>query len=112
MVAAHRGVEIKELTGVGMGERLPPQAAPATVSANGGAKGAEPGPAAPPVLTKRGADVLVQLEKLLDDAAKADKTTTAEPPKPAKPVSSSAIPFPDSFAAAAPDNAAPAPRKN
>jgi penicillin-binding protein 1A len=65
------------------------------------------------VLTKRGADILVQVEKMLDDAAKtADKTTsTTEPPKPGKPVSSSALAFPDSFAAATPNDAA-SPRKN
>ena len=43
----------------------------------------KPGP--PPVLTKRGADILVRVEKLLDDAAKtADKTVGGEPPKPAQ----------------------------
>jgi penicillin-binding protein 1A len=61
------------------------------------------------VLTKRGADILVQVEKMLDDAAK----TAGDPVKPAKPVSSTSVPFPDSFAAATPGNAAtPAPRKN
>ena len=71
----------------------------------------KPGP--PPILTKRGADILVQVEKLLDDAAKAaDKTSAGEPPKqPAKPVSSSALTFPDSFAAATPGDAS-APGKN
>jgi penicillin-binding protein 1A len=71
----------------------------------------KPGP--PPVLTKRGADILVQVEKMLDDAAKtADKTTSAtEPPKTSKPLSSSALAFPDSLAAATPNDAA-TPRKN
>ena len=64
------------------------------------------------MLTKRGADILVQVEKMLDDAAKTtDKTSATEPPKPGKPVSSSALAFPDSFAAAAPNDAA-SPRKN
>jgi penicillin-binding protein 1A len=64
------------------------------------------------VLTKRGADILVQVEKLLDDAAKtADKTSATEQPKPAKPVQSGSLAFPDSFAAATPGDAA-APRKN
>ena len=50
---------------------------------------------------------------MLDDAAKtADKNTSAaEPPKPSRPVSSSALAFPDSFAAATPGEAA-SPRKN
>jgi penicillin-binding protein 1A len=69
----------------------------------------KPGP--PPVLTKRGADILVRIEKQLDDASKsAAKTSATEPPKPAK---SSAAAFPESFAAATPeDKAAPAGRKN
>jgi penicillin-binding protein 1A len=113
MVAAHQGVEIKELVGVGMGERLPQPAVPATVAAVGNApKPPEIKPGPPPVLTKRGADILVQVEKLLDDAAKtAERTTATEPPKPARPTSSSALAFPDSFAAANPNDAAP-PRKN
>ena len=112
MVAAHQGVEVKELTGVGMGEKLPQPAAPATVAANNAPKVLEIKPGPPPVLTKRGADILVQVEKLLDDAAKtAERTTATEPPKPARPTSSSALAFPDSFAAASPNEAA-APRKN
>mgnify|MGYP003694033331 CR=1 FL=1 len=58
------------------------------------------------MLTKRGADILVRVEKLLDDAGKtAGKTSSNEPPKPDKPLSSSALAFPDSFAAAAPGDA-------
>jgi penicillin-binding protein 1A len=57
---------------------------------------------------------LVRVEKLLDEAGKtAAKTSTTEPPKPARPQSSSAVTFPDSFAAATPgDQPAPPPRKN
>jgi penicillin-binding protein 1A len=112
MVAAHQGVEIKELAGVGMGERLPQPTMPAAVAATGNApKAPETKPGPPPVLTKRGADILVQVEKLLDDAAKtAERTTATEPPKP-RSTSSSALAFPDSFAAASPGDAAP-PRKN
>jgi len=116
MTVAHQGIEIKELAGVGMGTKQPEPAVRQTVAANGAvvtqrAPEIKPGP--PPVLTKRGADILVQVEKMLDDAAKtADKTPSAtEPPKPGKPVSSSALAFPDSFAAATPNDAA-APRKN
>jgi penicillin-binding protein 1A len=51
----------------------------------------------------------VQVEKMLDEAAK----TAGDPAKPVKPVSSNAVAFPDSFAAATSGNAAPsAPRKN
>jgi penicillin-binding protein 1A len=54
------------------------------------------------------------VEKLLDDAAKtAGKTSSSDPVKPAKPLSSTSVAFPDSFAAAAPgDPPAPSPRKN
>ncbi|HUN97433.1 MAG TPA: PBP1A family penicillin-binding protein [Bradyrhizobium sp.] len=112
MVAAHQGVEIKELPGVGMGTKLPKEP---DSEARAGAKGEpkvvdiKPGP--PPVLTKRGADILVQVEKMLDDADRTmGKTSSSEPP-PAKPISSSALATPESLAAA--DNgSAPFPRKN
>jgi penicillin-binding protein 1A len=112
MTVAHQGIEIKELSGVGMGVKLPQQAVPQTVAAAQKQPEIKPGP--PPVLTKRGADILVQVEKMLDDAAKtATKTTADEPPKPARPVSSSALAFPDSLAAANPSEATPSsPRKN
>jgi penicillin-binding protein 1A len=114
MSVAHQGIEIRELPGVGMGVKLPQPAVPQTVAAFGAAqpKTLEIKPGPPPVLTKRGADILVQVEKMLDDAAKtADKTPSGELPKPpAKPVSSSALPFPDSFAAATPGEASA--RKN
>jgi penicillin-binding protein 1A len=51
----------------------------------------------------------VRVEKLLDEAGR----TAGDPVKPVKPLSSNAVPFPDSFAAAAPGSAvAPVPRKN
>jgi penicillin-binding protein 1A len=107
-MAAHQGVEIKQLPGVGMGEKAPQPAASANVAANGASKPPEIRPGPPPVLTRRGADVLVQLEKMLDDAAKADKTSTNEPSKPAKPLSSSSLALPENVAAAAaPDNVVP-----
>jgi penicillin-binding protein 1A len=115
MVVAHQGIEIKELTGVGMGKKLPQPAVQQTVAANGTAApkiiDIKPGP--PPVLTRRGADILVQVEKMLDDAARtADKTTSAgEPSKPNKTTSSSALAFPENYAAATASDAA-TPRKN
>jgi penicillin-binding protein 1A len=113
MVAAHQGVEVKEIPGIGMGTRLPPPP-PGPVAANAAPKTIEIKPGPPPVLTRRGADILVRVEKLLDDAAKtAGNTSPSEPVRPAKPVSSGALAFPDSFAAAGPGEAtAPAPRKN
>jgi penicillin-binding protein 1A len=88
---------------------LPAPAVAASMAANGAAKAAEVRPGPPPILTKRGADILVQVEKMLDEAAK----TAGEPAKPVKPVSSSSVPHPDGFAAATSDNAAgSAQRKN
>jgi penicillin-binding protein 1A len=117
MVAAHQGIEIKELPGVGAGTKIPNAAASSVVAANGAAKPADNKPGPPPVLTKRGADILVRVEKELDDAGKSlSKTSsgTAVPPvAPAKPVSSSAVALPESFAAATTDGVAtPLPRKN
>ncbi|MDE2468648.1 MAG: penicillin-binding protein, partial [Bradyrhizobium sp.] len=110
MVAAHQGVEIKELAGVGMGTKLPhvPGAA-ATVAANGEPKILETKPGPPPVLTKRGADILVQVEKMLDDAAKTAGNTPPTDPKPAR---SSSLAFPESLVAATPGDPTSATRKN
>ncbi|MGJ4944962.1 transglycosylase domain-containing protein [Bradyrhizobium sp. HKCCYLS1011] len=115
MTVAHEGVEIKELAGVGMGEKLPKEgAAQAMASAAGAPKTLEVKPGPPPVLTRRGAEILVQVEKMLDDAARvADKAAPGDASKPAKPVSSSALAFPENYAAAtASGDAAPASRKN
>jgi penicillin-binding protein 1A len=70
----------------------------------------KPGP--PPVLTRRGADILVRVEKLLDEAGKTAGKTSANEPAPTKPASSSALAFPENYVAAAGDQAPPAPRKN
>ncbi|MGL4285957.1 MAG: transglycosylase domain-containing protein, partial [Phreatobacter sp.] len=110
MVVAHQGVEIREVPGIGMGQKLPPQPQnPAAAAASAKIIDTKPGP--PPVLTKRGADILVRIEKQLDDASKTTaKTSAGEPPKPAR---SSTLVLPESFAAAAPqDKPAPAARKN
>ncbi|MFO1109172.1 MAG: PBP1A family penicillin-binding protein [Bradyrhizobium sp.] len=110
MVVAHQGVEIKEIPGIGMGQKLPPTPQAQAAMAAGAPKIIDTKPGPPPVLTKRGADILVRIEKQLDDAGKtAAKTSATEPPKPAK---SSSAAFPESFAAATDDKAAPAARKN
>jgi penicillin-binding protein 1A len=83
-----------------MGTKQLPSANAALLAANGAPKPPDIKP--PPVLTKRGADVLVRVEKLLDDAAK----TSGEPARPVRPVSSTSAGFTDSFAAALPDSPA------
>jgi penicillin-binding protein 1A len=97
MVVAHQGVEIHDVAGIGPGKKLPPEA----LAAAAASKAAEAAPAPPPILTRRGADILVRVEKLLDDAAKtASKTSLNDPSnsEAAKRSSSSALAFPDSFA--------------
>jgi penicillin-binding protein 1A len=112
MVVAHQGVEVKEIPGIGMGQKLPPQPASPTM-ANAAPKILETKPGPPPVLTKRGADILVRVEKLLDEAGKAaGKTSSNDPKQPAKPVTSGALAFPENYIAAAGDQPAPAQRKN
>jgi len=61
----------------------------------------------------RGADILVRVEKLLDDAGKAaGKTSSNDPSKqPATPITSGALAFPENYIAAAGDPPAPQ-RKN
>lgn len=110
MVAAHQGVEVREIPGIGMGQKLPPQHV-SNAQANAAPKVLETKPGPPPVLTKRGADILVRVEKLLDDAAKTANKSTANDSKPAKPASStSALAFPQNYAE---ENAnVSAPRKN
>ncbi|MBR0754479.1 PBP1A family penicillin-binding protein [Bradyrhizobium jicamae] len=111
MEVAHQGVEVKELVGVGMGQKLPPQ--PAAAQANAAPRVLETKPGPPPVLTKRGADILVRVEKMLDDAAKTVGATTLNEPARQKADSSSALAFPENYAAAGPDGTpTTAPRKN
>ncbi|MDN4983209.1 PBP1A family penicillin-binding protein [Bradyrhizobium arachidis] len=110
MVAAHQGVEVREIPGVGMGQKLPPQ--PRDAQANAAPKVLETKPGPPPVLTKRGADILVRVEKMLDDAAKTANKSADNDSQPARPASStSALAFPQNYAAEENANAS-TPRKN
>lgn len=110
MLAAHQGVEVREIPGVGMGQKLPREPI-ANAQASASPKVLETKPGPPPVLTKRGADVLVRVEKLLDDAAKTATKSTSNDPKAANPASAtSALAFPQNYAE---ENAnASVPRKN
>jgi penicillin-binding protein 1A len=62
MLAAHQGVEVREIPGIGMGQKLPREPI-ANAQANAAPKVLETKPGPPPVLTKRGADILVRVEK-------------------------------------------------
>jgi penicillin-binding protein 1A len=96
-------VEVKEIPGVGMGKQPSPAVAAAAAANAPRILETKPGP--PPVLTKRGADILVRVEKLLDDAGKAAAKTSATdtPKQPARPVTSGALAFPENYIAAAGD---------
>jgi penicillin-binding protein 1A len=97
MVAAHQGVEIHDLAGVGPSKRMVSEAAAS-------AKAQDVSAAPPPILTRRGADILVQVEKLMDDAAKAVSKTSltapAQPKAPAKPSPSTSLDAPGNVASA------------
>nr|WP_249806214.1 PBP1A family penicillin-binding protein [Bradyrhizobium sp. 1] len=111
MVAAHQGVEVREIPGIGMGQKLPREQV-ANAQANAAPKVLETKPGPPPVLTKRGADILVRVEKLLDDAAKTATKAAADDGKNAKPASAtSALAFPQNYAAEENANSS-TPRKN
>jgi len=107
MTAAHRGVEIKDIPGV---------SAPAKPTAAAAAKATsddDANPAPPPILTKRGAEILVRVEKLLDEAGKTIGKTSAAPTDTPHPASSGAAALPENVAAAASGvRTTPAPRKN
>jgi penicillin-binding protein 1A len=67
MTYAHQGIEVKNLPG------LPAEPAP-QVEAETTSSGAEV-PARPPTLTKRGADVLTHLERMMEAASRAMAST-------------------------------------
>jgi len=107
MEVAHQGVEIKDLAGVGEGKKRPQDPnAPRADSA----KVADVNPGPPPILTRRGVNILVRVEKEMDDAAKAynaGKTSATETKPPAG--SRASVDFTDSFASAASPAATAAP---
>ena len=66
MAYAHQGIELKALPGIG------PAGAPAARTPVASTeKGAPPPPVRPTVLTRRGTDVLVRIERLMEDASRA-----------------------------------------
>jgi penicillin-binding protein 1A len=67
MAYAHQGIELKQLPGVAVpSERQQPAVAEAKSKS-----GEPPPPPRPTVLTKRGADILVRVERMMDDANRA-----------------------------------------
>ena len=64
---AHQGIELKQLPGV----PAPPARQQPVVAEGKSKSNAPPPPARPAVLSKRGADILVRVERMMDDANKA-----------------------------------------
>ena len=86
MAYAHEGIELKQLPGVAVPQVRQPQAyAEATTKKKSDAPAVPPRPA---LLTKRGADALVRVERLMDDANRALGPTTSDTgpvPNPSRP---------------------------
>jgi penicillin-binding protein 1A len=96
MAVAHQGIEIKDIPGV------PPlglRPTPATIAAAAANAARDSEPAPPPILTKRGSDILVRIEKAMDAAARVSDAPASKPAHP----SHSAAPAPDALAASARD---------
>jgi len=66
MEYAHQGIEVKQLPGVPV-----PPARPQSVVADAKSKSNEPAPPRPAGLSRRGADILVRVERMMDDAQRA-----------------------------------------
>lgn len=107
MQVAHQGVEIKDIPGIGGGTK--PQT-PTVANAGGRAPELRAGP--PPILTRRGADILVRVEKLLDEAAKStSKTSSIDEPTTTGTATANTPALPPNLASATPADPAQ-PRKN
>jgi penicillin-binding protein 1A len=104
MAYAHQGIEIKTLAG------LPP-APPAPQRNQVAEKGAPAPPPRPTVLTRRGTDVLVQIERMMEDASRSLPAPTGEVSElPAKP--GDASPWSEALASATGGSASGAVRGN
>ncbi len=106
MVAAHQGVEVREIPGIDTGKKQP-QAQGAAANVASKASDQRQGP--PPILTRRGAEILVRIEKALDEAG---KTLGRLPGEPTKPLSANPVAFPDSFASMSGGEPPAPPRRN
>ena len=74
MAYAHEGIELKQLPGVAVPQVRQPQAMAEAKPSKSNAPAIPPRPASP---TRRGADALVRVERLMDDANRALGPTTS-----------------------------------
>jgi penicillin-binding protein 1A len=93
MVYAHQGIEINPIPGVGPQAPAPASNAVADSRRRGGQAAQRPS-----VLTKRGADILVRLERIMDDATRA--LAARGSPSDRADAGDALRPGPDTFAAA------------
>jgi len=93
MAYAHQGVELKNIPGVAPGPTPATTAAVAETTASTG-----DGPPRPAVLTRRAADVLQRVERLMEDATRTSASTPATAPAPAR-QSGAGLPQPGTVAA-------------
>ncbi|MBN9603516.1 MAG: PBP1A family penicillin-binding protein [Afipia felis] len=108
MEIAHQGIEIKELTGVGAGQKLPKGGVASVTAAP---KILDVGAGPPPTLTRRGVNTLVHIEKEMDETAKTVPVGKTSINDRAPPAPHAALPFPDSFASANDATASTPPKK-
>ena len=108
MEIAHQGIEIKELTGVGAGQKLPKGSVASVTAAP---KILDVGAGPPPTLTRRGVNTLVHIEKEMDETAKTVPVGKTSINDRAPPAPHAALPFPDSFASANDATASTPPKK-
>jgi len=108
MEVAHQGIEIKELTGVGAGQKLPKGSVASVTAAP---KILDVGAGPPPTLTRRGVNTLVHIEKEMDETAKTVPVGKTSINDRAPPAPRAALPFPDSFASANDATASTPPKK-
>ena len=92
MEYAHQGIEIKTIPGVPALQRREP-----LMAVNTGAKKTEPAPERPPTLTRKAADILVRVERMMDDATRALPPTVSSGQAPQR---SSSLAQPASVATA------------
>jgi penicillin-binding protein 1A len=88
MAYGHQGIEIKTLPGI------PPAVAAAKPQVAATEKGLPPPPLRPTVLTRRGTDVLVRIERMMEDASRALPASgeVSELPPPPRPRADAARP--------------------
>jgi penicillin-binding protein 1A len=99
MAYAHQGVELKNIAGVAPN---PASVGPLLTDASGKNNDV---PSRPPVLSQRGVQVLLRIERMMDDASRA-MVVSGEPAPTGGPRPGAAVDRPNSFASTSADRPA------